>query len=124
MNRKLAVSLVVALAAAGPVLADDITIDPHPFVSTLTRAQVQQELREFRQAGVNPWADDYNPVPAFRSARTRAQVTAEFLAERDAVAALNSEDSGSSYLIRVAWSKAHPARTEFARAQAEPAGEE
>ena len=99
MNRKIALSLV--LAATGAVAhADDIGMDPQPFTSTLTRAQVLAELRQFRQAGVNPWADDYAPVAQFRSSLTREQVIREYMASRDAVAALNGEDSGSTYLAR------------------------
>jgi hypothetical protein len=100
MNRNFALSLVLAAAAAGPAFADDITIEATPFVSTLSRAQVQSELQQFRQSGVNPWADEYNPVASFRSDRTRAEVTGEFLAERDAVSAMGGEDSGSVYMAR------------------------
>lgn len=38
---------------------------------------------------------------AFSSTKSRAEVTAEFLAQRDRVDALTSEDSGSRYLARV-----------------------
>jgi len=100
MNRKTALALVVASAAAAPVFADDITIDPTPFVSTASRAQVLAELQQFQQSGINPWADDYNAVAQFRGERTREEVTQEYLADRDAVAALNGEDSGSAYLAR------------------------
>jgi hypothetical protein len=100
MNRNFALSLAIALAAAGNAFADDITIDPHPFVSTASRAQVQDELRQFRQAGANPWADDYNPLAEFHGSMTRAEVTAGFLASRNEVAAMGAEDSGSSYIAR------------------------
>jgi hypothetical protein len=108
MNRHFALAIVVAIAAAGPAIADDITIDPHPFVSTLSRAQVVQEMQAFRHSGVNPWADDYDPLAAARSSRTRADVVAEFMNERNAVAALSGEDSGSAYLTRMAAIKARP----------------
>ena len=86
------------LASTGAVaLADDITMDP-PFTSTASRAQVIHELQLYRQAGINPWADDYSPLAQFRSERTRQEVTSAFLAERDAVAARNGEDSGSAYV--------------------------
>jgi len=98
MNRKIALSLI--LASTGAVaLADDITMDP-PFTSSVSRAQVMHELQQYRQAGINPWADDYSPVAQFRSERTRQEVTSAFLAERDAVAARNGEDSGSAYMAR------------------------
>ena len=99
MNRNIALALI--LASTGAVAyADDITMDPVPFTSTLTRAQVKQDLREHRQAGINPWADDYNPLAQFHSTLTREQVTAEFMLSRDSVAALNGEDSGSVYLAQ------------------------
>ncbi|RYF17496.1 MAG: DUF4148 domain-containing protein [Comamonadaceae bacterium] len=101
MNRTYALSLALAFVAAGNALADDITIDPHPFVSTASRAQVMEELRQYRQAGVNPWSYEYNPLAHFRGSKTRAEVTAEFMASREATVAFNSEDSGSSYLARM-----------------------
>ena len=97
---KIALSLAFALTAAASVHADDITIDPTPFTSTLTRAEVMADLQQARRSGVNPWADEYNPLADFQSSKTRAQVTAEYLGERNAVAAFNGEDSGSVYLAR------------------------
>ncbi len=99
MNRTHALSLAFVLAA-GTAFADDITIDPHPFVSTASRAAIQEELRQFRMAGNSPWADDYNPIAQFRGSMTRAEVTAEYLRSRDTVSAFNAEDSGSAYLAR------------------------
>ena len=64
-------------------------------------AQVMDELRQFRQAGASPWADDYNPLASFRGGMTRAEVMAEFHRGRAATAALTAEDSGSSYLARM-----------------------
>jgi hypothetical protein len=98
MKRHLAIALV--LAAAGNAFADDITVDATPFTSTASRAQVQAELQQFRQSGVNPWAQTYNPLAQFSSNVTRAQVTAGYIASRDAVAAFGSEDSGAAYLAR------------------------
>jgi hypothetical protein len=100
MNRNTALALVLATAAAG-AFADDITIERTPFVSTLDRAQVVEELRQFRQAGGDPVAMEYGPrITDVRSDRTRAEVTAEFLAGRRDVAAFNGEDSGSMFLAR------------------------
>jgi hypothetical protein len=101
MTRFHALCLSVSLAfGASHAVADDITIDPNPFVSTATRAQVQQEMRAFRQAGVNPWSDSYDALAQFRSTTTRAEVMAQFHASRNEVAALTGEDSGSIYLAR------------------------
>jgi hypothetical protein len=66
MNRKLAIALVLATAAAGNAFADDITVETVAFKSTATRADVQ----------------------------------AQYVAERDAVAAMTREDSGAAYLAR------------------------
>lgn len=97
MNRNIAIVLVLT-AAAGGSFADDITIDTTPFVSTATRAEVQADLKAFKQSRVNPWSNRYDPLAQFSSQRTRADVTAEYTEARDEVAALNGEDSGSASL--------------------------
>jgi hypothetical protein len=101
MNRFFIASALAVAAAAtmSAARADDITIDPHPFVSTRSVGEVQQELQQYKAAGVNPWSTSYNPLASFRSTTTRAQVTADFVAARDEVAALGGEDSGSMYLM-------------------------
>ncbi len=97
--RLLAIALfAVSAGYAGSARADDITIDPFPFVPSKSRAEVQAELQAFKGSGVDPWARNYDPLRHFRSGKSRAQVTAEFLRERDVVAAMNGEDSGSMYL--------------------------
>ena len=63
-----------------------------------TKTRLQGELAAYTKAGVNPWSIAYNPLNSFRSAKTRPQATAEYLADRDTVAAMNGEDSGSAYL--------------------------
>jgi hypothetical protein len=65
-----------------------------------TRTEVQAQLADYKKAGVNPWSTSYNPLKSFQGSRSRAEVTAEYLASRDAVAAMTREDSGSSYLAR------------------------
>jgi hypothetical protein len=97
MNRNTVIALVLA-AAAGTSFADDITVESRPFTSTATRAEVQAELKSFKQSGVNPWSNQYNPLAQFSSQRTRAAVTAEYINAREEVAAFNGEDSGSAYL--------------------------
>jgi hypothetical protein len=116
MTRTYALCLSLAFAAAGNAMADDITIDPFPFVSTATRAEVMEELRQHRMAGNSPWADDYNPLAQFRSGLTRAEVTAQFHASRNEVAAFSGEDSGSVHLAR-ANAPAGSRATVVARAQ-------
>ncbi|MEJ5990455.1 DUF4148 domain-containing protein [Ramlibacter sp. PS3R-8] len=100
MNRTIALSLAIVLVAAGNAFADDITNDPHPFTSTASRAEVQEDLRLFRMAGNSPWADDYNPLAQFHGTLTRAEVTADYMGSRESVSAFTAEDSGSAYLAR------------------------
>jgi len=99
MKRSVAASLLALAAfASGAAFADDITVETQAFVPALARADVQAQLQQYRAAGVNPWSTSYNPVRHFSSSRSRAEVTAEYVLARDEVAALNAEDSGSSYL--------------------------
>ncbi|MEP6792550.1 MAG: hypothetical protein ABI907_14345, partial [Ramlibacter sp.] len=48
--------------------------------------------------GTSVWSTQYNPLAKFKSAASRAEVTAAYAASRDQVAAFNGEDSGSAYL--------------------------
>lgn len=99
MNRYLLASfLAISATSASTAFADDITLDPRPFASSMTRAEVQGQLQQYKAQGVNPWSTSYNPLARFTSSKTRADVTAEYLQSRDEVAALNAEDSGSAYL--------------------------
>lgn len=100
MNRS---SLVIAALSLAAFAAHADDADPSgQFAASVaaqgTRAAVQAEFAGFKQAGVNPWSTSYNPLKSFQSTRTRAEVTAEYIASRDAVAALTREDSGSAYL--------------------------
>jgi hypothetical protein len=108
MNRKTFAAALVLIASAGSALADDITIDSNRFVSGKSRAEVQAELQQFQRAGVNPWAQDYNPLQSFASGKTRAQVSAGYLASRTEVAALSGEDSGAAWLAARASAVAAP----------------
>ncbi|MDB5856488.1 MAG: hypothetical protein JWQ76_177 [Ramlibacter sp.] len=100
MNRNFALALVIATAAAGNAFADDITVEAMPFTSSMSRAQVQADLQQARASGIDPWSQSYDQLADFRGERTRAEVSAEYTAERDYVAALNGEDSGSVLLAR------------------------
>jgi hypothetical protein len=99
MNRTVISALVLA-AAAGSALAETPTVVNENFVSTRTRADVQAELQAFKQSGVNPWSIQYNPLRTFKSATTREQVVAEYIASRDQVRAFSGEDSGSVHLAQ------------------------
>lgn len=111
MNRKLATTLTIvstvaaavafAAMASGNAYADDITIDPNPFVSTRTRAEVQAEVMGQAEAlgtASSEWSMQLGEPVSPQSTLTRAQVMQEYVASRHEVNALNAEDSGSSYL--------------------------
>ena len=107
MNAKSLIAAAIAVAAAGTAFAQTTpnlygaeggTQDT--FVGTLSRAQVQAELAQYKRAGVNPWSTWYNPLKSFKSTANRADVTAAYIASRDEVAALNGEDSGAAYLAQ------------------------
>jgi len=100
-------AVAIALTAMSSAYADDITVDSTPFVSTLGRAEVRAQLQQFQQAGANPWSIQYDPLAAFRSQRTRAEVSAEYQNARAETAALTGEDSGSALLSARARSAAH-----------------
>lgn len=106
MNAKTLATLTLAFAAAGSAMAETPTIVTDNFVSTKSRAEVIADLAAYKKAGVNPWSISYNHLAGFKSQASRDQVVAGYLADRDAVAALNSEDSGSASLAHaVRWGK-------------------
>ncbi|MDF2463605.1 MAG: hypothetical protein K0Q43_1840 [Ramlibacter sp.] len=95
-----AAALALAAIASGNAYADDITIDSTPFVSSRTRAEVQAEVMgqgEALRMASSEWGTQLNTTLP-QSTVTRAQVRQEYIATRNEVNALNSEDSGSSYL--------------------------
>jgi hypothetical protein len=98
MIRKTLAAALLATLSAGAALADDITVESQAFVSSRTRAEVQADLQQFQRAGVNPWAQEYDQLHAFRSGKSRAQVSADYIAARDQVTALTGEDSGAAWL--------------------------
>ncbi|MCC2634880.1 MAG: hypothetical protein K0S48_2766 [Ramlibacter sp.] len=98
MNRKtLIVGLSIAAAAAS-VSAESYTEYNTPFVSTAQRVVVQSQVARGVAPSINPWSTSYNPLAQFRSDRTRAQVSAEYVQAREVVNAFTGEDSGSGYL--------------------------
>lgn len=102
MNRYAAAILALSAAAfGGQVLAETPNAVPEQkFVSSKSRADVQAELAQYKQAGVNPWSTSYNQLRGFKSATSRDAVTAEYIAARDEVAAFTREDSGSAFLAQ------------------------
>jgi len=103
-----------ATLAAGAVRADDITVDSTPIAGQRTRAEVQAELVQFKQSGVDPWSMSYDQLKGFRSTLTRDEVRAAYIADRDQVAALSGEDAGSVYLSKLATEGRRNDRTNLA----------
>jgi len=99
-----AAACAFAAIACGPVYAaGDITVDPTPFVSTKTRAEVMAEVTGQAEAlRVASSELAMQATPRASSGFTRAQAKADYIAARSEVNALNAEDSGSSYLARMA----------------------
>lgn len=110
MNRKLASTLTitttaaaifaVAAIASGNAYAESPTIDDTPFVSSKSRAEVRAEVMGQSARLSNDsseWAMQQNQTSRPNSAYTSEAAKAEYIAARDEVRALNSEDSGSSY---------------------------
>lgn len=100
MNRLSALIVAAAALAGTASYAGDITVDTTPFTASRTRAEVQTELAQFRQAGTSVWSTQYNQLAQFAPQRSRADVQAEYLASRAQVAAFTAEDSGSAWLAR------------------------
>lgn len=103
MNRNVIAIAAIAAAFAGNALAESpLASGTDAFHGQATRAQVQAELAAYRQAGVNPWSTQYNPLRHFKSAAQRDAVVADYIASRDVVNALTAEDSGSAWLHQAA----------------------
>jgi hypothetical protein len=98
MKTRLALSSIVfaamSIAAVG-AHADDADPSGQFAARPGSQAVPAQQAR-----GANPWSIAYNPLTTFRGQRTRAEVTAEYLASRNAVEAMTSEDSGSAFLAQ------------------------
>ncbi|HYD77201.1 hypothetical protein [Ramlibacter sp.] len=75
-----------------------------PFAGTRSRAEVQAETLSQPAAlssAANEWTLQANAPQERMSTITRAQATAAYIASRDQVRAMNSEDSGSSYFAQM-----------------------
>jgi len=119
MNTKSFLAIAAfATLATGAARADDITVDTTPFQSQRTRAEVKAELAQYQQAGVNPWAQDYDQLKGFHSTLTRDEVRAAYIADRNQVAALTGEDAGSAYLTKLAADRQRNESTHLAAMQA------
>jgi hypothetical protein len=109
MNRNFASALatgtitVLAAAAAAAMTcvtayADDITVEKSAFVSSLSRDEVNAELKTPYPGG-NPWSTSYDMFQA-QSTTTREHVTGAYMMSREEVNALNAEDSGSAHFLK------------------------
>ena len=96
---KLSRLVIAALSvAAATAYADDADLSGQ-FAHTVAGSQSPAAVAQpFDRSAVNPWSTSYNPLKSFRSQLTRAEVQAEYLRSREAVAAFTGEDSGSAYL--------------------------
>ena len=108
MNQRIASALAFACSVAAATLAatamstsawaDDITIDPTPFVSQRSRAEVRAEVlanRDKLSSAGNEWVAQQS-APLTSSGLTRAQARADYIAAREEVMARNSEGGGSA----------------------------
>jgi hypothetical protein len=100
MNRNIAFAFVLATAAIGNAFAGEITPEPAAFASSASRAQVQADLAQYRRTGVDTTSYEYNPLSQFKSSTTRAQVVADFIANRSELAALDAEARGADAVAR------------------------
>ena len=103
MNRS-ALALAAILSTVG-FAAQAETPDPSgQYAPAVTQQQaVQAERAPSRHVAApgnsaNPWSTRFNQLDGFRSERSRADVTADYIASRDRVAAFTGEDSGAAYL--------------------------
>ena len=113
-SRTLIVAALAAVAFGAQADEADGSQYATQFNSTKTRAEVQAELSQFKAAGTSPWSIQYNQLAKFKSERSRDAVQADYVANRDAVAAMTSEDSGSAYLAH------HDAAPSFTRLAGTP----
>jgi len=122
MNRNIASALAMgtataaaAIAAAaitcGTAFAESPTIETTPFVSSLSRDEVNAELK-VPYPGGNPWAGRYDMFPRTSTTTTSEQAQSAYKMSRDEANALNSEDGGSAYFLKSATrSGANPSAT-------------
>jgi hypothetical protein len=103
MNRT-ALALATVLATAGFAAQAESPDPAGQFAATVTTTSAAAAPRakgtHVAAPGnsANPWSTRFNPLDGFRSQRTRAEVQAEYIGERDRVHAFTGEDSGSAYL--------------------------
>jgi hypothetical protein len=113
MNRKTYLVAAIAAFASVSSFAEVGEANPsgqyaQPIQSVQTRDAVRADLVAFKKAGVNPWSTSYNQLAGFQSSNDRAEVRADYVADRAEVAAMTSEDSGSNYLAQATQTRVAP----------------
>ncbi|TFZ04818.1 hypothetical protein [Ramlibacter rhizophilus] len=96
-----AATLAATLVASSARAEGPIAYPSAPIVSERSRAEVQAEVRDNRQAisaQATEWALQQHTAQPFMSMLSRAQVRGDYIAAREQVDAMTSEDSGSAYL--------------------------
>jgi hypothetical protein len=99
----LAAAVLGAAAMTGPAWAEGPIGESTPFTSTRTAAEVQAELianRHLLSSSGSEWAMQQGEPRHPASGYTSAQARADYIASRDEVRAMNSEDGGSGYFAR------------------------
>lgn len=112
-------AMLGAAILTGEARAEGPIGEATPFTSSRTRAEVRAELmrdRDLASSYAQEWIAHASQPVQQASGHTRAQARAEYIAARDEVRAMNSEDGGASYLAR---SSVRTPGTLFARRLAE-----
>lgn len=95
------IAAIAAALVAGTARAEGPLEDFRPMAGTLTRAEVQADLMKHRAQVTSyaaEWMQQQPTMAQARTATTREEVRAAYIAARDEVRAMNAEDSGSGYL--------------------------
>jgi hypothetical protein len=101
MNSKHLIAALIAVAPLTAALADEYYEGADralQITSTVSRAEVAAQARSEHVAVIGEDSGSAAIAANFHGSKTRAQVTAEYLANRDESRALTGEDSGSEYI--------------------------
>ena len=99
----LAAAVLGAALMTGSARAEGPIGDNSSFTSSRTRAEVKAELMRDRHqvtSAGSEWAMQRGEPLQAANGYTRAQAQAEYIAARDEVRAMTSDDGGSSYIAR------------------------
>lgn len=95
-----AAAAIASALMAGGVRAETYSTEIRDFTGTRTRDEVRAEVQADRSlfAASNELSTQGQAQPAMQSGTTRSQARADYIAARDEVRAMTSEDSGSMWL--------------------------